>query len=197
MKDNLTADQIREYAALYALGALPEEEAREFERLLAAGDKLCKDELKAFQQVAGKVGIGAEPQAPPPELRARLLAELREEKQERAEKLTSLTIRHDEGRWKECGKGVFVKHLFTDKSRGTVTALYKLMPGARLPDHGHLGVEECLVLEGDFYAGGEVYGPGDYRCVMPGSLDLDLYTVSGTLLLIIGPEKYEMLEPPS
>lgn len=199
MIHDLTEDQIREVAALYALGALPEAEAREFEKYLAAGGQPGQDELTAFSKVVGRIGIGAPPQAPPPQLRARLLAELDEEKQrgESAKEIGSVTVRHHEGQWKECGPGVFIKHLFTDKARGTMTALYKLLPGGRLPRHGHSGAEECLVVEGDFHANNEVYGPGDYRCALPGSIDADLYTEGGAVLLIIGPEHYEMLETPS
>lgn len=44
--------------------------------------------------------------------------------------------------------GVETKTLFIDKQTGSVTALIKMAPGARLPDHEHPLAEQSLVLEG-------------------------------------------------
>jgi anti-sigma factor ChrR (cupin superfamily) len=43
--------------------------------------------------------------------------------------------------------GVFIKKLYEDAS-GRLTALTKMEPGARLPDHRHVGIEQSYVLEG-------------------------------------------------
>ena len=80
--------------------------------------------------------------------------------------------------------GVFEKQLYSDEGRGTVTTMIKMMPGIKLPSHRHLGTEECLVIEGDFHVGGEEFGSGDYRCVMPGTIDERSFSINGTLLLI-------------
>jgi anti-sigma factor ChrR (cupin superfamily) len=45
--------------------------------------------------------------------------------------------------------GVETKTLFIDKQTGSVTALIRLAPGARLPDHEHPLAEQSLVLEGE------------------------------------------------
>jgi anti-sigma factor ChrR (cupin superfamily) len=45
--------------------------------------------------------------------------------------------------------GIETKTLFIDKQTGSVTALIRLAPGARLPDHEHPLAEQSLVLEGE------------------------------------------------
>ncbi|MCI0547489.1 MAG: cupin domain-containing protein [Candidatus Rokubacteria bacterium] len=43
--------------------------------------------------------------------------------------------------------GVFTKTLYEDAS-GKVTSLTRMEPGAVLPDHRHVGIEQSYVLEG-------------------------------------------------
>ncbi len=56
----------------YALDALSPEEAEEFRRHLE-GCQACRDEVRELQRAAARLG-GAEAAAPPPELKARILA---------------------------------------------------------------------------------------------------------------------------
>ena len=44
--------------------------------------------------------------------------------------------------------GIETKTLFIDKTTGSVTALIRMAPGARLPDHEHPLSEQSFVLEG-------------------------------------------------
>jgi anti-sigma factor ChrR (cupin superfamily) len=44
--------------------------------------------------------------------------------------------------------GVETKTLFVDKTTGSVTALIRMAPGARLPDHEHPLSEQSFVIEG-------------------------------------------------
>lgn len=44
--------------------------------------------------------------------------------------------------------GIETKTLFVDKATGSVTALIRMAPGARLPDHEHPLAEQSFVLEG-------------------------------------------------
>ena len=44
--------------------------------------------------------------------------------------------------------GCEVKGLLFDKETGVVTALMRLAPGAMLPDHEHVKIEQTYVLEG-------------------------------------------------
>ncbi len=44
--------------------------------------------------------------------------------------------------------GVEVKRLLEDKSTGLLTTLVRMAPGAELPDHEHVEIEQTYVLEG-------------------------------------------------
>lgn len=107
-----------------------------------------------------------------------------------------LVVRAGEGEWRPTGDaGVSFKLLYVDRERSTVTTLVRMEPGARIPAHRHLGVEQCLVLEGDLRAGGVEMSAGDFNCSLPGSVHEDLTTDGGALFLIVGPERYETLRP--
>ena len=194
MKYDFAEDEIVQQAPLYALGSLSEDEARAFEDHLAQGCDSCRRELHAFKGIVERLGVGVVPQTPSADVRAKLFADLANEPQQQTLAQGHIAIRAGEGEWREVLDGVFTKKLFADEARGTITTLYKLKPGARLPDHRHIGAEECLVLEGDFHVNGETFGPGDYRCALPGSVDETLYTVEGALFVIIAPAIYEPLE---
>ena len=72
--------ELHELSAGYALDALEPEERDAFERHLA-GCPECQEELAAFWEVAGALAVAADSPAPSPELRDRILADARAEKQ--------------------------------------------------------------------------------------------------------------------
>ena len=49
--------------------------------------------------------------------------------------------------------GIETKTLFADSSAGLLTSLLKMAPGARLPDHEHVDVEQSWVIEGSLECG--------------------------------------------
>jgi anti-sigma factor ChrR (cupin superfamily) len=49
--------------------------------------------------------------------------------------------------------GVEQKTLLVDRASGLLTALMKMAPGARLPDHEHVKIEQTYVLEGALVCG--------------------------------------------
>jgi len=49
--------------------------------------------------------------------------------------------------------GIETKTLIADSTSGLLTSLLKLAPGARLPDHEHVGVEQTWVLGGSLECG--------------------------------------------
>ena len=107
-----------------------------------------------------------------------------------------LVVRAGEGEWRETpDPGVTFKLLFVDRERATVTTLVRMEPGARIRAHRHLGVEQCLLLEGDLRSGGLGMAAGDFNCSLPGSVHEDLTTDGGALFLIVAPERYETLGP--
>jgi anti-sigma factor ChrR (cupin superfamily) len=49
--------------------------------------------------------------------------------------------------------GVEQKTLFLEKETGLLTALMRMAPGAALPDHEHVKIEQTYVLEGSLVCG--------------------------------------------
>lgn len=192
--------EVRELAALYALGALDEDERHDFERHLAEGCAACAAELRECEETVSRLALAAPPADPPAPLREKLLARVAEKPPARAVAPSEfvgpaefLVVRREEGEWVESpDHGVFIKLLFVDKERDTVTTLVRLDPGASIPAHRHLGVEQCLVLEGDMRAGHLRLRAGDFNCAMPDSVHEEIHTEHGALLLIVSPESYEV-----
>ncbi|HWS86376.1 MAG TPA: cupin domain-containing protein [Pyrinomonadaceae bacterium] len=192
-------------AALYALGALDSVEAREFEEHLLAGCAACAAELREFEKVADDLSLAAPEAEPPAGVRARLLALASEEggaargggpNLSRDILPGFLVVRSGEGKWRPTDDaGVTFKLLFADQERGTVTTLVRMEPGSRIRSHRHLGVEQCLVLEGDVRSGEIAMTAGDFNCSLPGSVHEELVSDGGALLLLVSPERYEPIEP--
>jgi anti-sigma factor ChrR (cupin superfamily) len=234
MSHTTTDEELTGQAALYALGALDEEEAREFE-CHVAGCEACAAEMREFRVVAADLALAVPPATPPPDVRSRLLSLVAEgenlngreaaasqtsgedvngERRDDAEARRAteaeassreaspkespgfIVIRSNEGEWRPTADpGVSFKLLFVDRERATVTTLVRMGPGARIPAHRHLGLEQCLVLEGDLRSGGIEMSAGDFNCSMPGSVHDELTTEGGALFIIISPERYERVGP--
>ena len=79
-------------AALYALGALGQNEARAFEAHIREGCAACQRELLEFEGVVGAVGSGAESAAPPAYLRDLLKARLEKETQVTSQEAAQASI---------------------------------------------------------------------------------------------------------
>lgn len=211
MKNTTVDEETCGSAALYALGALEGEEARAFEAHLGEGCEACASELRGFESVVGSLGLAAPDAEPPVASRARLLERLAavdsseskdsardDAKPSEARSLCGegfLVVRAGEGQWLLTGDaGVSFKLLYTDSERGTFTTLVRMDAGAHIPAHRHLGVEQCLVLEGDLRAGDVSMSAGDFNCSLPGSVHEEIATTGGALFLIVGPERYEVVE---
>jgi len=59
-------------------------------------------------------------------------------------------------------QGVEMKTLLIDRETGVLTALMKFAPGARLPDHEHVLIEQTYVLEGSLLCGEGECKAGDF-----------------------------------
>ena len=79
MKHELDAEEYQEKAALYALGALSQHEARAFERHLTEGCSSCEAELIQFEEVTGALSLDAPAVPPPAYLRDVLIARIDKE----------------------------------------------------------------------------------------------------------------------
>ena len=80
--------------------------------------------------------------------------------------------------------GVEVKTLMIDKESGLLTALMRMAPGARLPDHEHVLVEQTYVLEGHLVDKECEVGPGQYVWRPAGSRH-EAHSPNGGLMLAI------------
>ena len=109
----------------------------------------------------------------------------------------SRSVHVDELPWEKTRfPGCEVKTLFIDRENGIVTALVRMEPGAVLPDHEHVLVEQTYVLEGKLVdkegpdAGLEV-GAGDFVWRPAGSRHT-AWTPEGGLMLAIfqAPNKF-------
>ncbi len=66
-----------------------------------------------------------------------------------AEELRSIHVRPQDMDWRETAfDGVEMKPLYIDRESGLLTVLMRMAPGAVLPDHEHVKVEQTYVLEG-------------------------------------------------
>ena len=86
----------------------------------------------------------------------------------KAKDFRSHHLRPDEMSWQKTRfPGCEVKPLLVDAKSGMATLLFKMAPGAELPDHEHVLIEQTYVLEGSLVdkegpdAGIEV-GPGEF-----------------------------------
>ena len=200
MKHSSVAGETCEQVSLYALGALSQREAVAFESHLSECPS-CETEVESFHSALAALGCAAPAALPPAGAKEKILAncsteEVADESGKRGDAAALLdrflTIRADEGAWVEAFAGIHIKQLFVDKEKGTVTSLFKIMPGACAPLHGHAGIEQCLVIDGDFHLNDEVLGPGDFTVAMPGHVHHTASSESGGLLLIVSQLDYTM-----
>jgi anti-sigma factor ChrR (cupin superfamily) len=201
MTDSVAAHEMTDVAALYALGALSQHEARSFEAHLAEGCDICQAELESFEQTMRAVAFSVPEAEPPARVRAKLLAKVGKSVPEQAGESARtdgpaqfVSILASEGRWQEMREGVLLKKLHVDKATGVATSLVRMLPGTSLPVHQHIGVEQFFVIEGDCNVAGQRLTSGDYHRAEAGSIHESTYTVDGTLFLLIAPERYEVLD---
>jgi anti-sigma factor ChrR (cupin superfamily) len=87
--------------------------------------------------------------------------------------------------------GVKAKTLLVDKSSGLLTVLLKMDPGARLPDHEHVLIEQTYVLEGELVDVDGVCTAGNFVW-RPAGTRHAAYTPKGGLMLAMfqAPNKF-------
>ena len=190
MRHERVTDEIRERAALHAIGMLEPEQGHAFEEHLGEGCAVCESELRAFRETASLVPAALPLQRPHPRVREKLLH------------LTGTgaipkglqVVRDGQGQWQETGfSGVKVKQLYADAAQDTMTMLVRMEPGATYAAHRHAAPEQCFVLEGDLHFGDLVFRAGDYQCASAQSTHSVSHTVGGCLLLIGASQHDELL----
>ena len=205
----LMNEEVAWRAALNALGTVTLNEARAFEEDLAALDEESLVDIAEYRAIADLLAFGAPPAEPPASAWDHLSAVIEGEPKappssaqapkahqqtiEQLAKTSLLTVRKEEGQFQEVAEGIFAKVLFQNERAGTTTYMVKFMPGARTPRHRHPGLEECMVVEGDFQVDGKDLRAGDYHCAMPGSVHERPYSINGATVLIVAEGHYEVL----
>ncbi|MBT5049133.1 MAG: hypothetical protein HOM58_11590 [Rhodospirillaceae bacterium] len=77
--------------------------------------------------------------------------------------------------------GIEMKILFQDETRGLMTALFRWQPGARLPMHEHVDIEQSFVLEGSLIDHEGICTKGQFAWRPAGSTH-DAWTEEGCLI---------------
>jgi anti-sigma factor ChrR (cupin superfamily) len=199
MKSLHSIDEARDRAALYVVGALRGEEARDFAAHLKQGCEVCAAEVKAFSNVADELAAVVPPEAPSAKLRERVLDKIANE----AGAGHSSTIGKNGMRfvlsnlmpWEATAiAGVETKVLFRDARSGIVTQLVRMGPGTSFPHHRHAEVEDCYVLEGDLTLSGVEMKAGDYCRAEPSSIHTGITTRDGTVIILIASERNKSLD---
>ncbi len=89
--------------------------------------------------------------------------------------------------------GVTIKVLWRGATGDAFTALFRMQPGARLPRHRHMGVEQTYVLEGSLVDDEGVCTAGNFVWRHPGSVH-SAHSPDGCLAIGIFQKPNEFLE---
>jgi hypothetical protein len=187
-------EQKESYSELYALGALSEEERETFEEFVAEGHMDMEDvrsHLESFTAICEEV---AETMPSPRKALKQKILDAVLNTAEEAPPL-QMFIHLNEGEWRETGiPGIAMKVLYSDPATARTTVLARLAPGAAYPSHRHMGVEECLVVQGDLVIDGRRLGAGDFTVSFQDKVHVDTHSEEGCLLLLNSPLNDEFLD---
>ncbi len=180
---NRPCDEVSEMAALYALGKLPETEARGFERRLESGCSLCQAELESHQRAVELLLDATGAVAPPASLEQRLMQSIGASLPQRPQAAPANgaeVLRSHEGEWVASpDPGVSYRFL-----HGRKTVLVRMDPGSHCSSHDHAFNESCLVLEGTVEDADMTLTAGDFLFMPAGTSHTPSYSKTGCLLLI-------------
>ncbi len=196
--DQHSFEEVSTRAALYAVGALRGEEARDFEAHLATGCSVCTEEVRSLSAVANEILRSVSPQIPRASLRARVLDRIAADRAAAEPSVFALNgllfARAAQLPW-EPGRtpAISKKVLFRDPERGYATWLVRMAPGSVYPPHRHGDAEELYLLEGDLLVSGVLMQAGDYCHAERGSEHRDVSTRDGCLFLALTSEHNELL----
>lgn len=172
--------------SLYALSALPEDEAKDLEAHIASCEP-CRQELAALQPVVGSFAAWPtavlRPSASPwDHLVTRIAAE------SDSRKPAAPPVPWIEPEWEDVAPGIACKILASDSQRDVVSMLVRLAPNTEYPPHSHAGTEELHLLEGELWINERKLYPGDYNRAVAGTADKRVWSETGcTCLLITSP----------
>lgn len=96
------------------------------------------------------------------------------------------TVRADDGIWETLGPGIQRRLLYVDRVAGTQTYYVRMTQGAVLPQHAHVGTEQCVLLEGKLRVGETTFDQGDFHIGFSGEDHLPITAVTDALFFIHG-----------
>jgi anti-sigma factor ChrR (cupin superfamily) len=170
-------DEIRERAALHALGALDPDEARDFEHHLAEC-RVCRAEVDGYAAATDSLALAAAPRMPGPDLRSRVLAATHRP----PFPPLHFTLGSEED-WRELSPGILRRELAADPA--SPAYLIRLAPGATIPLHRHAMIEHCYVLAGEVGIVGRTLHAGDYHRADRDTVHERVTSATGCVLLLI------------
>lgn len=195
---DLTPNEQRlERLFLFALGALEGRDMEEIDRAIASGEIPAAMVADAFETTSMlAIDLAASMPKPRRALKDQILAHLDVEPTgpDIASGRQQLFVLQNDGEWVDLFEGIRVKILWRDQTTGQITFLASLAPGANYPSHRHMGIEECLVIEGDLRMDDSVLGAGEYTVAFADNVHRVTRTESGCLLLLRSPMNDEFLE---
>lgn len=196
MMESHSIDAARERAALYAAGALSNDELQDLEAHLQSGCALCQSEVDAFAVAGAALGESAVRRQPRPALR-QLVQDAVARLAEGPAVTESDGVRFVRGQllpWECSEEGApQLKRLHHDPQRGYRSVLVRMRPGDAYPRHRHADVEEVYLIEGDITLNGVKMQAGDYCRAEPGSTHTKLSTEHGCTFIVFASERDEIL----
>jgi quercetin dioxygenase-like cupin family protein len=167
---------------LYALQALPPDEAGIVERQIAACPD-CRRDLEALRPIVESfVSWPTQLLRPSSALWDRLQHRIGVQP---ARPEPSAITPPGDAEWEEVAPGITCRLLSTDLDTGRVSMLVRLAPGTEYPPHTHAIVEELHMLDGDLMVDDKKLHAGDYLRSQPGTSDHRVWTEHGCMGVLI------------
>ena len=193
--------ELQDMSARHALGVLEPSEAVRLDAALAL-DPDAQAEAAALRDAVLVLALDCPQVAPPPALRARVLAQIA-----RTPQGPSLTVetalppkpgfqftRPADQAWQPTPfPGVRMKLLSINRETGYWFVQIELASGGRFPEHDHDGTEDLYLLSGDLHNEGRVLGPGGFIHAEAGTHHGELYSPAGCVALVYAKAPPEVL----
>ncbi|HYB99641.1 MAG TPA: cupin domain-containing protein [Candidatus Limnocylindrales bacterium] len=175
------AEEQAERLSLYAVQALPTDEARAVEAHVATCDD-CQRELGGLRTVVDSfVSWPTDVLRPSASLWDRL-----EQRLGAPDAATASPVqRWTAPQWKEVAPGISCKLLSTDADRHRVSMLVRLAPDTEYPPHRHADIEELHLLDGELWINDRQLFPGDFSRAEPGTSDRRVWSPTGCTCFLL------------
>ena len=173
----MMTDDLHTLVLADAIGALDDIELSELHAQLATLSPSDQEAVGQLYDTALLVAASVDLHDPPPHIRERVLAQIRQPRQ--------YTVASDSA-WADSGvPGIDAKVLAVDRERGLVTMLLRGKAGAVYPSHSHTAPEECYVLRGSISVGHLVLRAGDFHHADPDSDHDEIVVLEAAEVLLV------------